>query len=290
MDNILATGGSGLLGSKVVRLAESVYEVVSTHHTRSLFPNSIKFDITNRQEVFKVIRKFRPNVVIHTAAETNVDKCETDKDWAWRVNAEGTRNIAEACGKMNVKLVYISTDYVFDGEKGFYVEEDVPNPVNCYGWTKLKGEEFLKEYCGNYIIARASVLYGWHPWKVNFATWVIGSLRLGKQITVVNDHFNSPTLADNLAEVLLEMVKRDLSGIYHAAGSERINRYEFAVKIAEAFDLDASLIRPIKMSELRVWVAKRPRDSSLCINKVQKQLKTKFLNVQESLALMKKSE
>ncbi len=112
----------------------------------------------------------------------------------------------------------------------------------------------------------------------------------GRGIDVVNDHYNSPTLADNLAQALLEMVERDLSGVYHTSGSERISRYEFALRVAEAFNLDPSLIRPVKMSELKAWVARRPRDSSLRIDKAQRLLKTKFLNVEESLNCMRKSE
>lgn len=236
-----------------------------------------------------MIVKAKPDVTLHAAAETGVDKCEVCKKDAWMVNVEGTKNVVKACNKINAKLIYVSTDYIFDGEKGFYVEEDEPYPVNCYGLTKLKGEEFVRKCCKDYAIARASVLYGWHPWKVNFATWVIETLRQGKQITVVDDHYNSPTFADNLAEVLLEIVKKDLRGIYHVAGSERISRYGFASKIAETFSLDANLVEPIKMSELKVWVAKRPKDSSLCIDTIRKQLKTRLLNIQEGLNFMNKS-
>jgi len=287
MKRILVTGASGLLGSKVVKLTEHSFEVIPTHNTRSFFKDSIKMDITNGDEVSQVVVKMKPDVVMHVAAETRVDHCERNREEAWKVNAEGTKNVAVACGKINAKLIYVSTDYVFDGERGLYVESDEPNPVNYYGWTKLKGEQFVRENCQDHVIARTSVLYGWHSWKTNFALWVIESLRGGEPITVVNDHYNSPTLADNLAEVLLEMVETDLSGVFHTAGSERINRYDFAVEIAKNFDLDANMIMPTKMSELKMWIAKRPRDSSLRIGKAQKQLKTKFLNVREGLKIMK---
>jgi len=287
MKRILVTGASGLLGSKIVKLAEQSLEVIPTHNTRSFFKDSIKLDITNRTEVFQVTAKIKPDVVIHVAAETRVDQCEKNREEAWKVNAKGTKNVAVACGKIKARLIYVSTDYVFDGEKGVYFESDEPNPVNYYGWTKLKGEEFVRENCQDYVIARPSVLYGWHSWKTNFALWVMESLRRKEPITVVDDHYNSPTLADNLAEALLEIAETDLNGIFHTAGSERINRYEFAVKIAKNFDLDANMIKPVKMSELKMWIAKRPRDSSLCIIKAQKQLKTKFLNIEESLKLMK---
>jgi len=287
MKRILVTGASGLLGSKVAKLAEHFFEVIPTHNTRSFFKDSTKMDMTNEYEVSQVVVRMKPDLVMHVGAETKVDQCEKNREEAWKVNAEGTRNVAAACGKIDAKLIYVSTDYVFDGGKGFYVESDEPNPVNYYGWTKLKGEQFVRENCQEYVIARTSVLYGWHSWKTNFASWVIESLRRGEPITVVNDHYNSPTLADNLAEVLLEMGKKDLSGVFHTAGSERINRYDFAVEIARNFDLDANMITPIKMSELKMWIAKRPRDSSLSIGKAQKQLETKFLNVPEGLKIMR---
>jgi len=290
MDRLLVTGGSGLLGSKIVNQAKSEYVVVPTHHTRSFFPTSVKLDVANKQEVFKVIQHFKPQIVIHTAAETNVDKCEINKTWAWKANSEGTRNVVEACARINAKLIYISTDYVFDGDKGFYAEEDKPNPVNYYGQTKLRGEELVKTKSRDYVIVRASVIYGWHLRKANFTTWVINSLRGGKRIEVIDDHYNSPTLADNLAQALLEITKKGLNGTYHTSGSERINRYEFAVKIAEMFHLDTGLIEPIKMTDLKIWVAKRPRDSSLCIDKAQKQLKTSLLRIEESLEVMKENE
>jgi dTDP-4-dehydrorhamnose reductase len=287
MQRILVTGASGLLGSKVAKLAEHFFQVFPTHNARPFFKDSTKMDITNEREVSEVVVRMKPDFVMHVGAETRVDHCEKNRETAWKVNAEGTRNVAAACGRIHAKLIYVSTDYVFDGEKGFYIEDDEPNPLNHYGWTKLKGEKFVSEYCQEYVIARTSVLYGWHSWKTNFALWVVESLRNRKPITVVNDHFNCPTLADNLAEVLLEMVRKDLSGVFHTAGSERISRYDFAVEIAKSFDLDASMITPIEMSELKAWIAKRPRDSSLCIGKAQKQLKTKFLDVQEGLRIMR---
>jgi dTDP-4-dehydrorhamnose reductase len=290
MERILVTGASGLLGSKIVKLVDPSFEVIPTHNTRSFFKDSVKMDITNGAEVLRAAVQKRPNVVMHVAAETRVDQCENNREEAWKINAEGTKNVAVACGKIKAKLIYVSTDYVFDGEKGLYVESDEPNPVDYYGWTKLKGEEFVRENCKNYVIARTSVLYGWHSRKPNFALWVIESLRRKESIPVVDDHYNSPTLADNLAEALLEMAEKDLSGIFHTAGNERINRYGFAVKIGQNFDLDANMIRPIKMSELKMWIAKRPRDSSLCISKAQSQLKTQFLNVNESLKIMKLSQ
>lgn len=288
-ETMLVTGASGLLGSKIVELARKHYKVIPLYNTKPLHPDSLKVDITERKQVFSLFSKLEPEVAIHAASETNVDKCETERDRAWRINVEGTRNIAEACKNVAVKLVYISTDYVFDGKKGNYEEEDRPNPVNHYGATKLEGENQVIRYCKNYLILRTSVLYGWHPWKTNFVTWVINSLRQKKEIFVVNDHYNTPTLADNLANIILESVSKDFQGLYHASGSQRISRYEFAQQIAKTFDMEHNLIKPVKMSQLTAWIAKRPKDSSLNTNKIQEQLKTELLNVSQGLNKMKES-
>jgi dTDP-4-dehydrorhamnose reductase len=283
----LVTGASGLLGNKIVALAESDYLVTPTDITEPLHPNAVKADITDSDGVSHLFRKLGPDIVIHTASETNVDKCETEKERAWKINVEGTRNIAEACQKTNAKLICISTDYVFDGEKGFYDEEDKPNPINYYGLTKLEGEKQVTRHCKNYAILRTSVLYGRHPWKQDFATWIINKLKQNQEITVVDDHYNTPTLAENLAKMALEVGAGDLQGIFHASGCERISRYEFARRIAKTFGLETGLIKPIKMSELTAWIAKRPKDSSLSTEKVRKQLRTKPLNITEGLSKMK---
>lgn len=287
MFKILVTGGSGLLGSKIVNAGKIDYEIVPTHNTTPLFPNSIKLDILDNWEVSRILSHLRPDAVIHAAAESNVDRCETDKKHALAVNAEGTKNIAEACNVVGARLVYVSTDYVFDGEKGRYVEEDKPNPINYYGRTKLEGEKHVSEICENHVIARTSVLYGWHPRKQNFVTWAIDSLKQGKQISITDDHYNSPTLADNLAEVLLELADSEKRGVLHTAGSTRIDRFKLVLEIAKIFNLNPALVKPIKMAELKTWVAKRPRDSSLRIDKAKKTLKTPLWSVSEGLKFLR---
>jgi dTDP-4-dehydrorhamnose reductase len=284
---LLVTGANGLLGNKIIKLTQNDYVATPIHNIKPLHSKSIKLDIRDANDVSNLFDKLEPATVIHTASETNVDKCETEKEHAWKTNVEGTRNIAIACSKVGAKLVFISTDYVFDGEKGLYNEEDKPNPVNYYGLTKLEGEKKVTEHCKNYAILRTSVLYGWHPWKQNFATWIINKLKQHQEITVVEDHFNTPTLADNLAEMAVEAAKKDLRGLYHASGNERASRYEFAKQIAETFDLNSGLIKPVKMSQLTAWIAKRPKDSSLDTTKIRKQLKTKPLNITEGLNKMK---
>ena len=287
MKRVLITGASGLLGSKLVKALSGGYEVIPTHNTHPIHPDSVRMDIVDGKEVARVLSAVKPELVVHAAAETNVDKCETNRELAWSVNAEGTRNISSTCRKIGAKLVYVSTDYVFDGEKGLYSEEDETNPVNYYGVTKLDGERFVRELCEDFVIARTSVLYGWHPNRLNFATWVIDSLESGVSINVAEDHYNSPTLVDNLAEAILRIARKDAAGVYHVAGSERISRYDFAMRIAEIFGLNRSLIMPVKMKDLKVWVAKRPKDSSLSVDKIRRELEISPSDLNEALKRMK---
>jgi dTDP-4-dehydrorhamnose reductase len=290
LEKILVTGANGLLGSKLVDALSREYDVTPTHNRKALHSNSLRMNIADNEAVVKVLDMVRPDVVIHTAAETSVDKCETNRELAWNVNALGTKNIVKGCVKFDAQMIYVSTDYVFDGEKGNYSEDDATNPINYYGLTKLKGEEFVMQLSKNFIITRTSVVYGWHPTKLNFATWVIDSIRNKTRISVADDHYNSPTLADDLAEIIRKIGDSKLHGVYHVAGGEKMNRYEFALQIAERFQLDKTLIVPVRMEDLKMWIAKRPRDSSLCIDKLRTGLGIKPLDLTQSLDKMKKLE
>ena len=164
-------------------------------------------------EVDEAFRTIKPDVVVHAATLTDVDKCELNKDLAWRVNVEGTKNIAEASKRVaGAFLVYISTDYVFSGEKGYYVESDSPEPVNYYGLTKLEAETVVMQTMAesDFFIGRPSVIYGSTPaaGKVNFALWLIETLRKGNRVKIVTDQWNTPTLNTNFAEMTLEVIER----------------------------------------------------------------------------------
>jgi dTDP-4-dehydrorhamnose reductase len=286
MKRLFITGGSGLLGSKFQYVAGDTHEIITTYH-KNPGENSVQFDVTNEKDVAEKITSLNPDAVVHAAALTNVDYCEDHPDEAWNINAKGTDNVAKACEKVGSKLVYVSTDFVFDGERGMYREDDETNPLGHYARTKLEGENFLKEHHDlNYAVARVSVLYGWHT-RMNFVTWVINELKNGNEINIVTDQYNSPTLADNAAEAMIKIIEMDKTGVYHTVGDERINRFDFAVNIAEVFDLDSSLINPIKSTNF-VQKAKRPKDSSLNVEKVQKDLGIKMLNTKEGLKYMKK--
>jgi dTDP-4-dehydrorhamnose reductase len=216
-----------------------------------------------------------------------VDKCELNKELAWKINVEGTKNIAEAARGVGSFLIYISTDYVFNGEKGRYKESDKPDPINYYGLTKFKAEELVKTQ-REYFIARPSVIYGSTPaaGKVNFALWLIEMLRKGERVKIVTDQWNTPTLNTNLAEMTLEVVNQRSTGIFHLCGATRVSRFEFAESIADVFGLDKSLIDPVLSSQF-TWPARRPADSSLDTSKAQQILKNKPLEIGEALQRLK---
>ncbi|MFH0861078.1 MAG: SDR family oxidoreductase [Candidatus Altiarchaeota archaeon] len=261
MEKAIVTGSGGLLGGKLLESLEEYYNCVGVSKSGA---NGLQADVsTGRMK--EIIVGEKPEIIFHTAAISDVDYCELNPKQAWDVNVTGTRNVLEGAGRAGAKVIHISTDFVFDGKKGMYKEDDRPNPVNYYGKTKLEAEKLVKESGLVYIIARPSVIYGGGQ-KKKFLGWVLESLEAGKTITVVDDHYNTPTLVDNLAEMLIAL--RDEHGIFHTSGAERISRYDFAVKIARTFELDETLLTPIKTEELR-QAAKRPKDTSLDTGKIR---------------------
>ena len=274
------------MGSKITQLAVSlgykVYSGYATHEPQYGIP--VKLDVRDKASVKKAFETTKPDVVIHTAALTDVDKCEVERDLAWETNVVGTRNVVEFA--KGAFLIYVSTDYVFSGDRGMYREEDRPDPLNYYGFTKYVGELEVAKL-REYVIARTSAIYGARPaaGKTNFALWVIEKLRKGEEIRVVTDQWLSPTLNSNLAEMILEIVERRLTGVYHLAGATRIDRYNFAKRVAEIFQL-RDLIKPTSMENM-TWIAKRPRDSSLDVTKAMKTLHHKPYYLETALRKLK---
>lgn len=271
----------GLLGSA---LALKARDSMQTSFTFNAHPVEIEGCHSYRMDLSScpdLIRSLSPDYIALTAAMTNVDLCETDRDVAWRSNALGPKKVAEACRETGSKLIFISTDYIFNGHHGNYSEQDEPSPLNYYGESKLAGERFIQAACPEHLILRTSVLYGWNPARLNFVTWAISSLQEGRSINIITDQHNSPTYSPDLASMILRL--KDEQGVFHASGRERISRYSFALKIAQAFGLDGSLINPVSSWQLR-WKARRPRDSSLNVSKVSGIIKP--LNVDEGLEEM----
>ena len=286
---LLITGASGLYGSKLAQMAiaKNIEVYSSDIQGLSVYGSFVKLDISGKEQVEEAFKTIKPDMVVHAATLTDVDKCETNKELAWKVNVEGTKNIVEAAKSAGSFLIYISTDYVFSGEKGNYKETDKPDPINYYGLTKLKAEEIVQTQ-KEYFIGRPSVIYGSTPaaGKVNFALWLIETLGKGERVKIVTDQWNTPTLNTNLAEMTLEVIERRLTGVYHTCGATRVSRLEFAEQIAEAFGLDKSLIDKVLSSQF-TWPAKRPMDSSLDTSKAQKTLQHKPLDMSKALKQLK---
>jgi len=287
---LLITGGSGLLGSKIAALAtEKGYEAYSGYNEHEAVNGTpIKLDICNKKNVQTVFERTRPQAVVHAAALTNVDKCEEDVGLARKINVEGTINIVDSSKSHNSFLVYVSTDYVFSGKEGLYTETDETNPINHYGLTKLEAEKVVQASTVNWCIVRPSVIYGATPatGKVNFALWILDKLRNNEPIKIITDQWVSPTLNTNLAEMILETIEKRHTGIYHLSGATPINRYDFATKIAETFQLDKKIISKTKSSDMN-WHAKRPRNTSLNVEKATNTLDKKPLKIEEALNTLK---
>jgi len=287
---ILVTGASGLLGSKVAELAFSEgYEAYSAYNQHTInYGSPVKMNLTDLDSCRRVFENVRPEAVVHSAALTNVDLCEVEKETAWRINVYGTELIARLCEELNCFMVFISTDYVFNGEKGLYSEKDRPDPINYYGYTKLRAEEVVRSILNDYCIVRASVIFGSKPaaGKINFALWVLESLKQERRINVVVDQINSPTLNTSLAEAILEILDKRLTGLYHIAGATPISRYDFARLLAEEFKLEKELIQPTTSDKIN-WVAKRPKNASLNVAKAQRSLKKKPLSIRDAIRILR---
>jgi dTDP-4-dehydrorhamnose reductase len=259
-------------------------EVISTYNVNPpTLGRALHLNLEQLNEIKPCIVKARPDIVVHTAALTDVDLCEEHPDRAQLVNGLGTGRVAEAAAEIGAYLVYVSTDYVFDGNAGRYREDDSPKPINHYGESKLLGERLVKESSVNHCIARTSVLYGWgRPARLSFATWVLNKLSSNQRVRIVNDQYASPTFNLNLANMILDVCEKQVQGVMHLAGADRVNRYDFALEIVKAYHLDAGLIEEVNSRSIE-WQAKRPFDSSLNVEKATTILSSKPLHLTEAL-------
>jgi len=283
------------LGQKLVTDFHPHYKVIACDlHPESFFSfptlSYESIDITNRRQLGFHISFYHPQVIINAAAYTDVDGCEIHKDKARVVNVGGVKNLVSFCKEQKIKLIQFSTDYIFNGEDGPYSEEAPPDPVSFYGETKLESEKIIKESGIEFLIIRTNVLYGFGKnVKPNFLIWLLEKLSRNEKIQIVTDQFNNPTLADNLSLCILEMVKKNISGTYHIAGSEYLSRYDFAIRVADKFNFDKNNILPTK-TELLQQKAKRPYRGGLKIDKAQSILETKLLSVNQALEYLIKSK
>ena len=291
-NRILIVGANGLLGQRLIAFyaaKENVELLGCSIEDKPYFDNVIyiRCDITLREDVKKVIFDFYPDVVINAAGFTNVDLSEKDRETAWKINVKGVEYLAEACRTIDAKIIHISTDYVFNGFNGPYDENAKVDPLGYYGRTKLASENALRIGAVTYSVIRTNVLYGIANSRPDFVRWVINSLTDKKQIRVVNDQINNPTFVEDLVQAINKIIELDKYNLYNIGGKDFLNRFEFAVIIADYFNLDKSLILPIVTEELK-QPAKRPLKSGLITIKAETELGYKPHSIIEALAVIKK--
>ena len=288
---VMVFGANGLVGQKLIKEMNSSYEIIAVGNGIKTFicEQKIEYhqaDITDSAKVNELLRKIHPGVVVNAAAYTDVDGCEANKEKCWKVNVEGVENIARVARLINTKLIHISTDYVFDGKNGPYSEEYKPSPTTYYGKAKLASENVVVGSKVRYAIIRTNVVYGKaYPAKASFVRWVSDELSAGRQINVVNDQFNNPTFANDLAACILRIIQLDAEGLYNYAGADYVNRFEFAEKIAEKFGYSTKLIFPVKTKDLG-QLARRPLNGGLKTEKARDGLGLKILGIDHGLEMM----
>ncbi|TAH25429.1 MAG: SDR family oxidoreductase [Cytophagales bacterium] len=293
-NKILITGSNGLLGQKLVNIIsqDSNYELIATARGVNRLPNDGSYiyeqmDITNELEVTSIINKYQPNYVIHTAAMTNVDQCETEKTNCWDQNVNAVSYIVSACETNNCHLIHLSTDFIFDGISGPYNEGSTAHPLSYYGESKLKAEEIILSSKIKFAIARTVLVYGIaHDMsRTNIILWVKKNLEEGKKINVVDDQERSPTLAEDLAVGCFLLVKHNSEGIYNIAGDEILTPYQMAITTADFFNLNKELINKTDSTNFK-QLAVRPLKTGLIITKAKNELGYKPHSFEKGIALI----
>lgn len=294
---ILITGANGLVGQKLVEcgITNEQWNIIATGRGESRFKSRKEdftyepMDITGIEEVSRVFAKYTPDYVIHSASMTDVDRCEINRDLCNEQNIHATENIVAACEKHGSHLIFISTDFVFDGKKGPYTEDDKPNPVNYYGWTKYETEKSIQSRKLAWTIIRTNLVYGiGHDLtRSNIVLWVKHGLEVGKEMSLVDDQVRTPTLAEDLAAGCLLVVSKNATGIFNISGKDLLTPYDMAILTADYFGLDKEKITRTDSSHFN-QVAKRPIKTGLIIEKAQKILDFQPKSFAEGIAIVSK--
>ena len=282
----LVTGSAGLIGCQVVKdLVQQNHTVYSCYHDQKPLQGiPTPLDLSNENQIIQTLEEIKPNRIIHLAAMTDVDLCETEKELATIINTKATETLAKQAAKQNIFFLYVSTDYVFDGIVGMRKEDDELNPLGFYGKSKLNGELALNKLASNWCVARTSTPFGIHPTKKSFPLWVKENLETKKEIPVLVDQFTSPTYIPNLSKMLIEITTRQILGIIHVSGATRISRYALAELISDKLNLDKNLLIPSRIDNMN-WKAQRPIDSSLDVSLAIESLNEQPQKIGKSLEL-----
>ena len=296
MKTILVTGSNGLLGQKITEkvLKEGGINLIATAKGENRYPIMegyiyTQMDVLNREEVKLVIEKYKPDAIIHTAAMTNVDTCEEQKELAYQLNVESVATLLSLCEVHNIQLVHLSTDFIFDGENGPYEELSSPHPLSYYGETKFQAEELIKNTKAKWSILRTILVYGIvsDMSRSNIVLWAKGALEKGNPINVVNDQWRMPTLAEDLADGCLLAVEHDAQGVYNISGKDMMSISELVAKVADFWGLDKSLINEISAATLN-QTAKRPVRTGFILDKAMTELNYQPHSFAEGLAILDK--
>ena len=269
---VMITGASGRLGNYLLKYSPSWadIEVLLDPYSPAIegYP-WYRTDISDRDKTIMAVTCSSPDYVVHLAAMTDVDKCETDPDSAFKVNRDGTANIADSCRKCGAGMMYISTDYVFDGFSGPYDEMDVASPISVYGHSKLEGEKVCTGIDGGSAILRISVPFGKRLGNVghNFVSWLIEELSSGRSVNIVDDQFTTPCYLDEFAETVWTMIEKRAHGIFHYGTSDRFSRYEMALIVCREMNFDEGLVKTVKTADIN-FKAKRPLESGFITEKI----------------------
>lgn len=279
---ILVIGGRGNLGRQ---LLWDLPNGIGT--SREGEGSDEKLDITNGDQVGEVIDRIQPRCVINTAAMTSVDACERDPDAAHSIHVAGTANLVRACEKTGSRLIQLSTNYVFDGEKGPYLEDDTPVPLNVYGRTKLESERRALEASCSCTIVRTAVFYGAERERPNFVTWALRELLLGKPIRIVTDEWSNPTYVPDLSQAIVHLLQHEgQRGIFHVAGTDFFSRFEMVQVLCDVFGLDSSLVTPVVAADLGQDAA-RPHRAGLDTARIQAAMGRSFRSFRDNLIALK---
>ena len=281
---VFIVGASGFIGRIMFEYLSREHETYGSFYSNPV-EGLIHLDMTDLKAVKEILTSLKPDVIIHPAANPNVEYCEEHPMETWQVNVEGSKNIIETAREIGAKFVYFSSDYVFDGTNGPYSEDDVPNPINEYGLQKLAVEKLVANSLDNYLIIRITVVYGWERSGKNFVVGLINNLKKGRSMKVPCDQIGSPTYANNMVQAVKELIEADKTGIYHVAGTDVMDRYTFAKNVAGIFELDESLFVPVTTDQLS-QKAKRPLNAGMKVDKVQKDVSSRLMSVKEGLEKM----
>jgi len=293
---VLITGSNGLLGQKILhKLAnDDSVELIATsiglnRVSRKAGYKYISLDITNQKAVKNVIMSENPDVIINTAAMTNVDYCEDQKEKCDDLNVNAVKTLSEISNKINAHLVHLSTDFIFDGKNGPYTEDDIPNPLSYYGLSKLKSENILLESESRWTILRTIIVFGVaeNLSKENIVLWAKDALEQGKKLNIIDDQYRSPTLAEDLADACISSFKNLKFGIYNVSGKDFMSIYEIVERIAKYYCYSTKMLNRISTDTLN-QKAQRPKKTGFIIDKAVKELGYNPNSFEECLKIIDK--